>query len=378
MKKYAGQMDAVFAVGAEAAMELVRNESIDVVVSDMHMPGIDGPMLLGAIKEDYPDMVRIMLCPQSETDSVFVALPVSHQILSKPLDADSLCNAIERIFRLRDLLTNSLRKQIGGLEQLPSVPTAYFEMMSAMARPDVSAMKIARIIERDSAMAAKTLQLVNSACFTLSRRITTVDQAVAYLGIDLVRDLSLTLHMFAALEPTAMRSGFSFDGEQEHSLMTAKVARRLVSSPRQSQNAFTAALLHDIGKLVLAVCLPEKFKKVRQICSASGRPPYEVEAEVLGVTHAEVGAYLLGLWGLPHPIVEAVAYHHNPGAALERTLDIPTVVSVADALVEELTRKTPFALEEHLRSLKVVDKLPRWIEIARAELQQIKPEYAAL
>jgi DNA-binding NtrC family response regulator len=148
----------------------------------MHMPGVDGAMLLGAIKEDHPDVVRIMLCPLSEIDSVFVALPVSHQILAKPLDAGTLMNAIERIYALRGLLTDSLRKKIGALQQLPSVPTVYFEMMAAMARPDVSATKIARIIERDTAMAAKTLQLVNSACFCLLRRISTVDQAVAYLG----------------------------------------------------------------------------------------------------------------------------------------------------------------------------------------------------
>jgi HD-like signal output (HDOD) protein/CheY-like chemotaxis protein len=370
MKKYANDVTAVFAGGAEAALEHLRNEPIDVVVADMHMPGVDGPMLLGAIKEDHPHVVRIMLCPLSEIDSVFVALPVSHQILTKPLDADVLYNAIERIYGLRELLTDSLRKKIGALQQLPSVPTVYFEMMSAMSRMDASASKIARIIEKDSAMAAKTLQLVNSACFSLSRRITTVDQAVAYLGMDLVRDLSLTVHMFAALEPTAMRSGFSFDAEQEHSLATAKVVRRLVTSSRQARNAFTAALLHDIGNLILAVCNPENFKKVIKACAKTGRPQYEIEAEMLGVTHAEVGAYLLGLWGLPHPIVEAVAFHHNPSAALERTFDIPTAVSLANALVEEITDNRPLTIEHHLESLKISNSLERWRSIARDELQQ--------
>jgi HD-like signal output (HDOD) protein/CheY-like chemotaxis protein len=377
MKKFEGQVDAKYVSGAEAALEILRNEPIDVVVTDMHMPGVDGPMLLGAIKEDHPDVIRIMLCPLSEIDSVFVALPVSHQILAKPLDASTLYNAIERIYALRGLLTESLRKKIGGLQQLPSVPTVYFEMMSAMARPDVSASKIARIIERDTAMAAKTLQLVNSACFCLLRRISTVDQAVAYLGMDLVRDLSLTVHMFAALEPTAMRSGFSFDTEQEHSLLTAKVVRRLVVSPRQARNAFTAALLHDIGNLILAVCQTDNYKKVVQACKATSRPQHEVEAELLGVTHAEVGAYLLGLWGLPHSIVEAVAYHHNPSAALERAFDIPTAVSLANGLVEEIIDGRPLPIEAHLESLKVNERLPYWRNIAREEVQQVSPGFAS-
>ena len=378
MKKYREGVETLFAVGAEAALELVRNQPIDVVIADMHMPGIDGTMLLKAIKEDHPDIVRIMLCPLSEIDSVFVALPVSHQILAKPIDADTLYNTIERIYTLRALLTESLRKRIGALQQLPSVPTVYFEMMSAMTRLDVSATKIARIIEKDAAMAAKTLQLVNSACFGVSRRITSVDQAVAHLGMDQVRDLSLNVHMFAALEPTAMRAGFSFDTEQEHTLLTAKVVRRIVTNPRQVRNAFTAALLHDIGNLILAVCDSENYKKVVKVCAASNRPQHEVEAEILGVTHAEVGAYLLGLWGLPHPIVEAVAYHHNPSAALERSFDIPTAVSLANALVEELTEDRPLAIAHHLESLKVSGRIDRWRAIAREESQRVNPGLATV
>src|SRR5204863_7036626 len=118
-------------------------------------------------------------------------------------------------------------------------------------------------------------------------------------------------------------------------VLTARIAKRLMPKGRQAQDAFTDALLQDIGNLVLAVCIPEKFKKAFLTCQTSRRPAHEVEAELLGVTHAEVGAYLLGLWGLPHPIVEAVAYHHNPAAALERTFDLPTAVSVANALAEE-------------------------------------------
>jgi len=372
MKKFRGEVDTHFTAGAETALELLKTTPVDVVVTDMHMPGMDGATLLGRIKEDYPAIVRLMLCPQTQTDTFFVALPVSHQVLAKPLNPDLLCNTIDRIFRLRDLLTDSLRKKIGGVKQLPSVPTVYLEMMSTMERPDASATKIARILERDTAMAAKTLQLVNSAIFSLPRQITSLDQAVAYLGMELIRDLSLTVHMFAALEPTAIRSGFSFNAEQRHSLMTAKIAKRLVTGQRPAQNAFTAGLLHDIGKLVMAVCIPDQFKEVRKICKTSGRATHEVEAELLGVTHAEVGAYLLSLWGLPHSIVEAVAFHHNPSAALENTFDLPTAVSLANALVDEFTSKRPFTLEEHLKALNVEDRLPRWRTIAQQELQPVK------
>jgi HD-like signal output (HDOD) protein len=376
MKKYRGQVDTIFEVTPEAALQILREMHVDVVVSDMHMPRKNGPALLAVIKELHPDVVRIMLCPPLETDSVLLALPVSHQVLAKPLDADVLWNAIERIYRLRALLTDTLRKKIGGLKQLPSVPTVYMDMMAAMARPDMAMVKIARIIEQDAAMATKTLQLVNSVCFGLPKSVTSIDQAVSYLGMDLVRDLSLTINIFSALEPTASRAGFSFTGEQEHALIVAKVARRLVSGRRAAQNAFTASLLHDVGKLVLAVCMPEQFKQVMHICSATGRPSHEVESEMLGMTHAEVGAYLLGLWGLPYSIVEAVAYHHNPSGALERTFDTPTAVSVANALVEHFTVGKPLTLEHHLASLNVLEKLPQWTAIAQEEIEQTLPKYA--
>jgi putative nucleotidyltransferase with HDIG domain len=294
------------------------------------------------------------------------------------LDPHRLVNAIERTSGLRELLTDSLRKEIGALGQLPPVPAVYLELTSAMDRPDVSNRKIAAIIEKDAPMAAKTLQLVNSACFGMLKQVTSLERAVAYLGRDLIRDLSLTVHIFSLLQSTAIRAGFSFDAEQEHSLITAKLAKRLVSSPRQVQNAFTAALLHDIGKLALAVCIPERFMKVQLARKTTGRPSHELEAEMLGVTHAEVGAYLLGLWGLPYPIIEAVAYHHNPSAALERTFDIPTAVSVANALVEEMTENRPIGIAEHLQSLGVIDELPDWTAIAREELQQSKPEITSL
>ncbi len=370
LEQHSSQVDAMFAQGAEAALEVVRSASIDVVATDMHMPGMDGTMLLGTIKEDHPELVRIMLCHPSEMEALFAALPVCHQILPKSLDGDSLVNVIERTCRLRELLTDSLRKKIGKVERLPSVPAVYHELMAAMARPDASASRIARIVEKDAAMAAKTLQLVNSAFFSRAKTITKIDQAVAHLGMELIKNLSLTVHVYAAFESGARSSGVAVDAEQEHSLLVARVARRLVPNPRASQNAFTAGLLHDIGNLVLSVCIPEKFKSTVRVGAGTDRPSHEIEAEMLGVTHAEVGAYLLALWGLNYPIVEAVAYHHNPGAALERTFELPTAVSLANALVEEAVSGKAVPIVGHLESLKLIDKLPQWRAIAMAEIKQ--------
>src|SRR6516162_2607967 len=152
-----------------------------------------------------------------------------------------------------------MRKKIGGVGHLPPVPDVYLELTGAIARSETSSAEIAEIIAKDPATAAKLLQLVNSACFGALRQISTLEHAVAYVGTDLIRDLSLSIHLFGALERIALQSGFSFQLEQEHSVLTARVAKRLSAKPAEAQNAFTAALLHDIGKLVLAVCIPGDY-----------------------------------------------------------------------------------------------------------------------
>jgi response regulator RpfG family c-di-GMP phosphodiesterase len=250
----------------------LQNKAADVVIADMHLSGTGGPAFLRQIKDSHPDVVRIMVCPEYEISSTYFAVATVHQILAKPVDPYVLLNVVERSCRLRDLLTNSMRKKIGSVGHLPPVPDVYLELTGAIARSETSSAEIAAIIAKDPATTAKLLQLVNSACFGALRQITTLEHAVAYVGTDLIRDLSLSIHLFGALERTALQSAFSFHQEQEHSLLTARVAKRLSAKPAEAQNAFTAALLHDIGKLVLAVCIPGDYKKVQQASNKTLRP----------------------------------------------------------------------------------------------------------
>ena len=283
-------------------------------------------------------------------------------------DAETLCNVIERSCRLRALLTNqSLQQRIGTIEKLPSLPKLYHDLMSAMGRPEVSCRMVADIIERDSAMSAKILQLANSAYFGATKSISRIDHAIVYLGLELVKNLALSVHVFASL--TEQRVESSLESLQEHAIRTARVAKRLLPAEQKAQQAFTAALLHDVGQVVLAVCIPEGHRQVVETSRRSGRPLHEVETEVLGVDHAAAGAYLLGLWGLPFPIVEAVAYHHDPGGAGERTFDVASATALADSLVEAVTSSNASAIDSsHLQELNVLTELPRWTEIAQQEL----------
>jgi HD-like signal output (HDOD) protein len=262
------------------------------------------------------------------------ALPVAHQFLSKPCDGDQLRHAIDRTCGLQQLLRGELIRQTAGrLDRLPSAADAYWALTRALGDPNVSLAGVAAIVERDPAMSAKVLQLVNSAGFGLPRRVTSIFEAVQFVGTNTIKGLVLTAQVFSLANRVSV-AGLSVSRLQEHSLLTARVAKRLVGRRDIAEDAFAAGLLHDIGQLVLALEVPSRYAAILADARNRDLPVHEVEYGVIGVSHAEVGAYLLGVWGLPFAVVEAVAYHHRPSPVAEGDRDLLAVTHVAEALVE--------------------------------------------
>lgn len=366
LRKHRRVWDMTFCLGAHAAIEELAKGPVDVIVSDMRMPGMDGAALLEHVKQTYPRVARIVLSGHAERDAIVRALPVAHQFLSKPCDTETLRVVIERTCYLQNLLQDdALREVIGRLDKLPSVPTTYWELTQAVAEPNVEIATIARIIEKDPAMSIKVLQLVNSAYFGLAHRMTSVSRAVTYLGIELVKGLALTAHVFATMEASPT-SGFSIERLQECSLATGRVAGKFLSDPKLREEAFTAGLVHDIGKIIVAVAMPARYSEVVKNARETHRPFYVVESEVLGMSHAAVGACLLGVWGLPFSIVEAVAFHHSPGLVTEGSCEVLAALHVADALVdascvEEMEEPSDSVIDEaFLERIGFAARLPQW------------------
>ncbi len=320
--------------GAARALAAMEAEPFDVVVSDMRMPVMDGAQLLEQVKERYPATVRIILSGQADMASVLRSLPVAHQFLGKPCDAQALQGVIDRVSRLQALLFDpSIRKLVVGMGRLPSAPETYWELTHAIADENCEITQIARIVEKDAAMSLKVLQLVSSAYFGRPREGCSIEQAVSLLGMELMRGLSLSSKVFEALDPS-LAALFPLPEFQRRSLQTASLARRFAAGRGHAEDAFTAGLLHDVGRIVLAQRVPDLFRSVELEWRRTGRPAHEIERESIGATHAEVGAHLLGTWGIGIPIVEAVAYHHRPAecAAPNQTL---AIVHAAAALVED-------------------------------------------
>ena len=344
-----------FVPSAEAAMELLEgtpDESgagcarcVDVVVTDMRMGGPDGAQLLAAVRRRWPQVVRIVLSGySSEADSLRSAA-VAHQFISKPCAPDTLLSALSVACGLSERLSRpELRRLLGGLGALPVAPKSYAAITSALAEPTATAATVARVIENDAGCTAKLLQLVNSAFFGLARRVTTVRDAVAYLGLTPVRSLVLASEVAASFD-CAPDIALAVEAVNEHSLAVAAVAREMVP-PARAMEAFVAGMLHDIGWLALASAAPDLFRRVRLEMTEQGVDALEAERRLLDATHADIGAYLLHLWGLPLELTDAVARHHDDAAAADAE-PVVAAVARAEAVVSldppVLTATTPTA-----------------------------------
>ena len=341
------EWDMVFMGGSLAGLAELERGPVDVIVTDMRMPGMDGAEFLARATKLCPGATRIILSGQMEEGSLVRAAVTAHRYLTKPCDHATLSASIRRALDLRALLNNErIRASIGGVESLPTVPSVYRALNTALAGQQASPEAIARIIEEDVGISSKVLQIVNSAFFGLPRKTTSLLQAVQYLGLGTIRSLVLSQSLF---EQLGTQNRALAESGQAHALQCARIARRLLAGQPTVELAFTAGLLHDIGSLVLACRMPGEYSGICERAARDGVPAHVVEAECLGVTHAEVGAYLLGLWDLHHDVIDIVALHHAPGTPT-LPLDAASAVRVAEAISLELTAD-PAAARAHADSL---------------------------
>jgi HD-like signal output (HDOD) protein len=316
------EWDMVFAIGPEEALAKLAETPFDVVVSDMRMPRMDGAALLTKVKQLQPRAVRLILSGQTELESVLKSVFIAHMFLSKPCDPDLLQRVVDRACRLQAILgSDELRAIAGKVEMLPAAPKTYVALNEALMAPNCSVTAVTRIIERDVGLCAKLLQLVNSAFFGLQRRISSLAETVTYLGISTIKNLAMALETFSSAAESSGLSEAALLAMQNHSLLTGQIARQIEAKKgKKTEEAFLAGVLHEVGWLV-------------KVKDKPGQSP------AVTVDRTLLGAYLLGLWGLPHPIMEAVAYHKEPRLLAHSAFELVDIIYIADHFASEMGAK---------------------------------------
>ncbi len=361
--------DMVFAGSGPEALEIADQQPVDAIVSDMRMPGMTGAELLSAMAERHPDSVRFVLSGQSDEASILKLVGTTHQFLAKPCNVESLKEALSRAFALQHLLSNEpLRSLVKGLSSLPSMPEIYRELTRMLQSAPATVREIGQLIAKDPPLTAKLLQVVNSAFFGVGRHISSPEQAASLLGTETIKNLVLTTGLFRAFESHAVPIGCpSVETMWRQNIMVGHLAQKIAKeqgcTEEIANDALAAGLLQDIGVLILAFHAPQTWCQVCDITESQGITQRDAEHQVTGTDHDAIGAYLLGLWGLPNSVVEAVAFNHSPGRLPTDEFGVVGAVHVADALLnDDCSLDVPY-----LEKLGLSDRIDRWRELAEGE-----------
>lgn len=364
----------------EEMLECIQQYHYDIII--MGIAGAPDQMLAGLMHviRINPDAVRIVIMGDLSPTIAARVSEVAHSSLPENCTDVQISLAIEQALKVTGLIRKpEIKDFIGRIERLPSLPDIYEALNTAVLSGQSNAGDIAKIIERDPVMSAKVLQLVNSAFFGLERHIYRLNEAVTILGVRLIRDLTLASHIFEAFPQSSEWTRFSFSQIHSRSMLVARFAQQIcrsVNAGRHIQGqAFLAGLLHDFGMIMLASHDPEQYRFIMNTATELSQPIYVVEKMNLGVSHAEVGAYLLGLWNLPPKVIEAVLYHHFPGSSPSGEFEPLTAVHIADALLPSVNNGVGFSVSSQL-SMKYIDRLGLKSHLSQWEI--MAREYAEI
>lgn len=343
----------------------------EAVLADWQLAGEAAALLMARLQQRHPLVVRFLRCTPSDAVLAQREVRVPVYLLLRGWDAATTRNAIRRAFLLEDWqASEALRRVTARMRQWPVLPTLYNQVAAELQSPTGSLEFVARLISRDPALTARVLHAVNSPVFGLAHQVTETVEAVLFLGAERVRSMVLLSGVLTQYDK-ARCPGFSVEQLWMHCMAVGAHAMKLTvaetGEPRLGEMAFTAGLLHDIGMLLLAANVPEDYGRVLKQAQLRTQPIWAIEREVLGATHAELGACLLGRWDLPLPIIEAVGWHHQPTRSRDTGFSLLTAVHVGNAFDQEQKAgqagvHVSLIDQEYLQRIGALERVNRWRE----------------
>jgi HD-like signal output (HDOD) protein/ActR/RegA family two-component response regulator len=354
----------------EEALALCSQETIAAVVADANLNGKNGSEFLDAFMRRQPNALRIIVSDLADVESTMKCIGHAHHHVLKPCGARTLLHVFEQAFAQEAWLPSEpVQGLLAQMRQVPSPLKAYNQLVQEMKSPSCSLEKIASLVAEDPAVTAKVLQLANSAVFGLELNVVHPIEAIGYIGLEATKAVVLLAHTFSSFDDAKL-ARFSIEDLWRHSVQVGRLARRVAmvqdAGEDMAEQAFAAGLLHDIGKLLFAANHAGLFGKVLRLSREEHCNLWEAEAQILpGMGHAELGATVLGIWGLPNSINEAVALHHGPWRQRAREFSPVTAVHVANILDHERHPDPSIILPSqintaYLKDLGLAGRLEDW------------------
>ena len=340
----------------EALVELA-SKKYDLIVSDLDMPEMNGEMLLQKVSYEYPSVLRFILSGKKDLVNVHRFFGVAQQVFSKDRPTEELFESIASAIELKQRITNpDILHCLQRFDSLPMIPQSFLKISELLRKEDFHQRELLDIIAKDLTLTTEVLRIANSAFFGSRKKIASVDSALNILGVSSLKNIVIFAELFK--QPAGLsKKLFDVNKLWEHSVgvsnITVLLARNLGMSTEDRDAAFSAGLLHDLGKIILAKMRPLDYKKALELAENLSAPVYEAELALFGISHDEVGAHLLETWGFPLSIVEAVGYHHHELQACCSKLTPLSVVAVANSIHHGLTseQEEPFRIEDFEETL---------------------------
>lgn len=360
------------------ALEQFEKRSFDALLVDFNLGSPDASELLNQAFQKNPKTVRFLSAYEADLALVAAKVNGTPHILPKPIEAASLKNRIENGFRDANAKQNGSEQVNDAPAEVPKVPAIYAEVLKAFESPDVTNEQLAEIISRDASLTSEIFRIANPSYLGIPRNITRPVEAVESLGLQTVKGIVIALQFLA--EHRRLKPGYlSVEQLWQHSINVGQIARDLALLETKDQalasQALLAGLLHDLGKLVLAKNFEDIYGRVHSLARKQPVALCDVEKEMFGASHGEIGGCLLGMWNMPLAIVEATALHHEPPLGEHQQLTPLAAVHIANVLERELgsgddgMMVAPIIHTPFLNQIGLLERLPIW----RAALANRRP-----
>ncbi len=374
LRQLKDEWEVSYAQSAHEALKQVEQGSIDILITEVRLTTVDGELFLRSFLARHPKAARIVLTGYTTGDAIFKFAGLAHQLLAKPWSDQTLIETIQRADLISRMLSDDrLKRTLNRIENFPNIPAIYLELSEKLQSGDPCLQEIGEIIIRDPSLIIKLLQIVNSPFYGLPMTVTDPQKAVALLGLDVLKGFVLTSGLLKQYENKKI-ANFQIGALWQHSLKTANIVRQIAKSEKMekeiSETSFIASLLHDVGKIIIASNFPDEFKEICSRATSEGSSFWQMEKQVLGASHAEVGAYLLGLWGLPLAVIQAVHEHHQPLLDGHPGIDQTALVHIANAIEKTAESRSGDAFvdlnPEFIAHLHLNASIARWQKLIKA------------